>query len=68
MPRTHSAPSSTPSTFVGRLLKPQSWPLTTRLVFLCVAVGVGSIGFVSSLTYSRLHSALLEEGQTHLEA
>ncbi|MEO1696898.1 MAG: methyl-accepting chemotaxis protein [Planctomycetota bacterium] len=68
MSRTHSASTSTPPTFVGRLLKPQSWPLTTRLVFLCVAVGVGSIGFVSSLTYTRLHSTLLEEGRTHLEA
>ncbi len=51
-----------------RALKPWTWSLTSRLVTLCVLIGVGSIGLVSSLIYGKLHDTLLEEGIAHLES
>ncbi len=50
----------------SRLFRPRTWSLATRLVALSVAIGVGSIGLVSSLTYTQLHSTLMAEGEAHL--
>lgn len=60
-------PSATPSR-LGRLLRPRAWSLTTRIVALCVIIGVGSIGLVSSLIYNQLHHTLMEEGTAHVES
>lgn len=54
--------------FATLIFRPKTWSITPRLVALCVLIGVGSIGLVSSLIYSRLHETLLEEGTAHLES
>jgi methyl-accepting chemotaxis protein len=61
------SPSATP-TRLGRLLRPRAWSLTTRIVALCVIIGVGSIGLVSSLIYNQLHHTLMEEGTAHVQS
>ena len=41
-----------------RILRPGTWSLTSRIVVLCVVIGVGSIGLVSSLIHSQLNETL----------
>ena len=69
---TPSGPTSSTDSLSGpRLLlplRPASWNLTTRLVALCVLIGVGSIALVSSLIYGKLHTTLIAEGTDHLES
>ena len=57
-----------PESVLKRLFRPRSWSLTTRIVGLCVAIGVGSIGLVSSLIYSQLSTTLMDEASAHVEA
>ncbi len=51
-----------------RLFSPRAWSLTTRVVALCVVIGVGSIALVSTLIYNQLHHTLMEEGTAHVES
>lgn len=50
------------------ILRPNRWALSTRLVALCILIGIGSIGLVSTLTYRELHQTLISEGTDHLES
>lgn len=58
----------TPGSLIPTLLQPKRWSLSARLVALCVLIGVGSIGLVSSIIYTQLHDKLMEEGIAHLES
>lgn len=68
MPMPQGTPSPIARSFTRRLVDPRAWTLMSRLVALCLFIGVGSIALVSGLIYKQLHRSLLDEGTAHLES
>lgn len=51
-----------------KITRPRSWSLTSRIVLLCVTVGVGSIALIGAIIFHQLDSTLMTRSEESLTA